>query len=69
MKILKNDERKVIDIIKERGGMCKQRVIVRETDFSKAKVSRLVKDLEERGLLRTEKAGRSKKVYIKKSSE
>jgi len=67
--ILKDDERKVLDIIRERGGMCKQRVIVRETDFSKAKVSRLIKDLEERGLITTEKSGRSKKVYIKSESD
>ena len=65
--ILKEDERKVIEIIKERGGMCKQRVIVRETDFSKAKVSRIIKELEERGIVTTEKAGRSKKVYLKRS--
>ncbi|MCK4634435.1 MAG: MarR family transcriptional regulator [Candidatus Aenigmarchaeota archaeon] len=64
--ILKENEKKVIGIIKEKGGMCKQRAIVRETDFSKAKVSRLVKDLEERGLIKTEKEGRSKKIYIKK---
>ncbi len=63
--ILKENEKRVIGIIKERGGMCKQRAIVRETDFSKAKVSRLVKDLEERGLIKTEKEGRSKKIYIK----
>lgn len=67
--ILKENEKKVIDIIKERGGMCKQRAIVRETDFSKAKVSRLVKDLEERGLIKTEKEGRSKKIYIKKKGD
>lgn len=69
--ILKENEKKVIDIIKERGGTCKQRAIVRETDFSKAKVSRLVKDLEERGLIKTEKEGRSKKIYlsVKKSEE
>lgn len=66
MSILKGNEKRVMDIIKEMGGMCKQRHVVRETDFSKAKVSRLVKDLEERGLIETEKSGRSKKIYIKK---
>ena len=67
--ILKDDERKVMEILRERGGMCKQRAIVRETDFSKAKVSRLIKDLEERGLIETEKAGRSKKIYIKRKEK
>ncbi len=65
--ILKEDEKRVFDILKENGGMCKQRVVVAETDFSKAKVSRLVKDLEERGLIRTEKSGRSKKIYVNTS--
>lgn len=67
--ILKQDEKKVFEIINEKGGMCKQRVIVAETDFSKAKVSRLIKDLEERGLIRTEKSGRSKKIYVNTKTE
>ena len=67
--VLKKDEKMIIDIIKSNAGMCKQRHVVRETDFSKAKVSRLIKDLEERGLIRTEKVGRTNRLYIKKSSE
>jgi len=63
-RILKKDERKVMKIIKESGGACKQREIVRESDFSKAKVSRLIKDLEERGLIKVEKTGRTNKVYL-----
>ncbi len=66
MNVLKKSEKKVIEIIKERGGFCKQRDIVKETDFSKAKVSRIIKDLEERNLITSEKAGRSKKIFIKK---
>ncbi|UCG95845.1 MAG: MarR family transcriptional regulator [archaeon] len=69
LSLLKGDEKRVMDVVKERGGMCKQRHVVRETDFSKAKVSRLVKDLEERGLIETEKAGRSKKIYLKRSEK
>ena len=63
-RILKKDERTVIKIIKNSGGNCKQREIVRETDFSKAKVSRLIRDLEERGLIKVEKAGRTNKIYL-----
>jgi len=69
MEILKEDEKRVMEILKENKGMCKQRVIVGETDFSKAKVSRLLKDLEERGLITTEKEGRNKKVYIKQKED
>jgi len=62
--ILKEDEKKVIEIIKSHGGMCKQREIVRESDFSKAKVSRLVKDLEDRGIVKIERTGRTNKIYL-----
>lgn len=62
--ILKEDERKVVEIIKGHGGMCKQREIVRETDFSKAKVSRLIRDLEERRVIKIEKSGRTNEIYL-----
>lgn len=62
--MLKEDERKAIEIVKSHGGMCKQREIVRESNFSKAKVSRLVKDLKERKLIKVEKAGRTNKIYL-----
>jgi len=62
--ILMKDEKKTIEILKEHGGMCKQRDLVKETDFSKAKVSRLVKNLEERGIIKTEKTGRTKNIHL-----
>jgi len=57
--ILREDEKKVIDILKEHGNSCKQKVIVDESGYSKAKVSRLVSDLEARGLLKVERRGRT----------
>ena len=42
-----------------------QRDVVRETDFSKAKVSRIIKDLEERGLV--SKISKGRKNIIKLS--
>ena len=62
--ILKEDEKKVIDVIRAHGGSCKQKDIVKETDFSKAKVSRIVTLLEERGLLRKDRKGRTNKVFL-----
>lgn len=66
---LKEDESEVIDIVKKAGAEIKQKRIVNNTDFSKAKVSRLVKDLEERGLLEKEKVGRTNRIKLKEESE
>ena len=46
-----------------------QKVLVRETDFSKAKVSRLVKSLSERGVLEVEPMGRTNKIKLKIEKE
>lgn len=62
---LKPDESKIVDIIKNAGGGVKQKRIVNRTDFSKAKVSRLIKDLVERDLLEKEKVGRTNRIYLK----
>ncbi len=62
--VLKDDERKVVDFIVEKGETCKQRDIVRATDFSKAKVSRIMLELEERGILSRERVGRTNRVVL-----
>ena len=62
--VLKDDERKVVDFILEKGEKCKQRDIVRATDFSKAKVSRIMLELEERGILSRVRVGRTNKVVL-----
>ena len=69
IEILDPEERKVIHIVKRAGGKINQKVIVRETDFSKAKVSRLVKNLERRGIIRVEKIGRTNIIYLKRNIE
>ncbi len=63
---LKKDEMKVMKIVEEQGGEIKQKRIVDGVDFSKAKVSRIVQDLKERGLLETEKVGRTNRVKLKR---
>ena len=62
--VLKDDERKVVDFVIEKGKKCKQRDIVRATDFSKAKVSRIMLELEERGILSRERVGRTNRVIL-----
>ncbi len=64
MPILKGDEKRVVDILMQKGGSVNQRVIVRETDFSKAKVSRIMKNLKERGVVEIEHMGRTNKIKL-----
>jgi len=64
--LLNKDEKRMVDIIARQGGDARQRVLVKESDFSKAKVSRLVKNLKERGVVDTEPiSGRENKVILK----
>lgn|GEM_PF-637176 len=64
--VLNTDEKKVVDILARHGGKSGQKIIVRESDFSKAKVSRLVKNLKERGVVDIEPiSGRENRIILK----
>ncbi len=64
--LLNKDEKKVVDIVARNDGEARQSLIVKESDYSKAKVSRLVKNLKERGVVDTEPiSGRENKVILK----
>jgi uncharacterized membrane protein len=64
--LLNKDEKKIVDIIAKKGGSARQRDIVKEADCSKAKVSRLIKSLKERGVVDVEAiSGRENKVILK----
>ncbi|MFH1445610.1 MAG: MarR family transcriptional regulator [Nanoarchaeota archaeon] len=63
--VLREDEKRIVDILERHDGEVIQKVLVRETDFSKAKVSRLVKNLKERGIVDAEPLGRTTKVTLK----
>lgn len=62
--VLKDDERKVIDVILQKGDRCKQRDIVHLTDYSKAKVSRIMGELEDRGIISRERIGRTNRIIL-----
>lgn len=62
--VLNDNERKVMKMILESHGDIDQRKIVRECDMSKPKVSRILKDLEERGLVQVIRRGRANKVRL-----
>ena len=64
--LLNKDEKSIVDILAKHEGSVRQREIVKESDFSKAKVSRLIKNLSERGVVETEPiSGRENKVILK----
>ena len=64
--ILKSDEKKVFEAVAKLGSGTRQKKIVEESGYSKAKVSKVLKNLQERGILRLERIGRTNKVHIEK---
>lgn len=66
LSVLDEFERKVMDVIISSGGVVNQRKVVQQTNLSKAKVSRVVKSLSERGLIEVERLGRTNKLKAKK---
>lgn len=63
--VLNPDEHKLIDLLKAKGGKALQKSLVRETDFSKAKVSRLVNSLRSRGIVAVEAvSGRENRIVL-----
>ena len=65
MPLLKSDEKTVVDILRKHGDSVNQKTIVRESDFSKAKVSRIIADLKEREVVEVESMGRANKITLK----
>lgn len=62
--VLKKDEKIIIETLMKYKGKTNQRILVNESNYSKAKVSKVLKSLEERGLIKLERIGRTNKVYL-----
>ena len=67
--LLKEDERKVFNLICASGGVSKQRQIARATRFSPAKTSHIVKGLSARGLIDVRREGRTTRIELTKKAE
>lgn len=71
--VLKEDEKKVVEGLIKHGAGVNQKLIVSESGYSKAKVSKVLKSLTERGIVKFERVGRSNRIYwnedFKKKSE
>lgn len=67
--VLNADENQIVKILTENDGSSVQKALVRETDFSKAKVSRILKSLKNRGVVDIEPvSGRENRVVLKLKS-
>ncbi len=66
LSVLDEYERSVMDCIVKAGGTISQKKIVQDTNLSKAKVSRVIKSLVERGLIESERTGRTSKIKLVK---
>lgn len=64
--VLTENERRVMEIVL-REKQVDQRQIVKETDFSKAKASRIIQDLEKRGLVEKRRKGRQNIILLRKT--
>jgi hypothetical protein len=62
---LKEDEAQIIRILKLKEGSCEQGTLRVATDFSKAKLSGLLKELEDRKVIYKEKRGKKNLVFLK----
>ncbi len=65
LSVLDEYERKVMEIVRNAKEI-RQKKIVQQTNLSKAKVSRVIKSLQERGLVEVEKRGRTNLIRLGK---
>jgi uncharacterized membrane protein len=64
LSVLDEFERAVVDAIAANQGEASQRLVVEKTNLSKAKVSRVVKKLAERGIIEVQRLGRTNKLKL-----
>ncbi len=63
---LNDEEKKILETIKEQNGI-EQPVLRIKTNLSRTKLSILLKELDQKGIIRKELSGRKNKIYIKDS--
>ena len=62
---LKEDEKQIVRVLKQRSGQCEQGTLRVVTNFSKAHLSRLLSELEARNIVFKEKRGKKNLVFLK----
>ena len=64
-KHLKEDEKQIVNILKEREGNCEQGTLRVVSGFPKSTLSRILKELEERNIIHKEKRGKKNMVFLR----
>ena len=64
LRVLEGDEKKAVELIAAKGGRILQNELVNSLDFSKAKVSRVLINLERRGIITKKKYGLTNCISI-----
>ncbi|MFH1774748.1 MAG: helix-turn-helix domain-containing protein [Methanobacteriota archaeon] len=64
--VLGEDERKIYDMLLSSNGEILQDDIARHTDFSRAKISKLVRNLEEKGIIKKEPYRKTNRLLLKR---
>lgn len=67
LNFLKEDEKRIVDIVIKSGGEILQKEVVETTGFNKVKVSRTLSKLEDKGVISRKKNGMSKKVVLEET--
>ena len=65
LSVFTEDEQAVVEALIHAGGRLKQRDLLVKLDISKSKLSRLVMDLESRGVLRKERMGNTNRLVLR----
>jgi len=64
MRASKPDERAVLEVVKQSGGVCLQKEIVYQTRLSKVKTHRIIARLAERGIILVKKSGKTNEISV-----
>jgi len=64
LRFLKDDERKVVEVLRNSGNESLQKDIVKDTGFSKIKTHRILARLAERGLITAQRQGKTNRVRL-----
>lgn len=64
--VLRDDEQRIYDMLLSAGGEILQEDIVKNTTYSKVKVSKLVRNLEEKGIIKKEPYRKTNRLLLRK---
>jgi hypothetical protein len=67
--VLRPDEKIIMEKVLAHKSGVNQKIVVQESGYSKAKVSKVLKSLEERGVVKLERLGRSNKIFLQSKME